>query len=303
MVGITSNPIVRLEFLRRFRSSGAAWGIPLLTLLPGIAVSVAYTAGTRGAQQSEVVPFGPGMAGGDLKDAVPPVTGVTVEQVSNFGLPMYVALMAAVLVTLLVLIPAVVGGSISSERNNNTLQPLQLTALRALDIVMGKLVASLAYLLLLLLCLSPVMVTPFLVGGVRILDVVRGLGLLLLVCVELAAVSIAVSAVLARAVTSIIASLLITGALVVGPFIAMWLVYWVQSYNGGAIDELGGYSVLASLSPVSLFSWSGRIEQFDVGRFAGLSNRVLSLIFWALVTIGALVVACRAVRAPVAKDR
>ena len=43
---IFSNPLVRLEFLRRFRSGAAAWGIPLIVLLPGIAVVIAYQAGT-----------------------------------------------------------------------------------------------------------------------------------------------------------------------------------------------------------------------------------------------------------------
>ena len=33
-----SNPLVRLEFMRRFRGGLAAWGIPLMVFLPGVAV-------------------------------------------------------------------------------------------------------------------------------------------------------------------------------------------------------------------------------------------------------------------------
>lgn len=330
MVAITSNPIIRLEFLRRFRSSIAAWGIPLLTLVPGIAVSIAYSSGTNkvnqgvetvGAAADVNVQFQGGFVGnlpqgmvisntGELVPAAgqafgsgKALAGVTVNQITSFGMPMYVTLFAAIIFTLMILVPAVVGGSISSERGNMTLQPLQLTALKPFDIVFGKLVASLAYLVLLLLCLTPVMATPFLVGGVPFVDVLRSFGLLLLLCVELAAVALAVSSLVKRPTAAIIGSLLVTGVVVAGPLIAMGLGFWSQENSGGLVAERSAFRLLGAASPVSVFTWSGKLGDFDPGGFADTSGRVLSVVFWVVVTVGSLLIARRAVTAPVRRDR
>lgn len=312
MRSITSNPIIRLEFLRRFRSGTAAWGIPILTLVPGIAVTVAYAAGTNSVTQggtdavavggAPFVPFGPGNIG-DNGLVLGNDNAITVDQVTSFGVPMFVAIFAAIVFALMILVPAVVGGSVSSERNNLTLQPLQLTALTPLDIVMGKLVASLAYLLLLLVCLSPVLAIPFLVGGVAVGTMLGAFGILVLVCVELAAVALAVSAVLKRPVTSIVTSLIVTGTVVVGPFIAMVSGFFLQRSGGDVDVRTSVYRLLACASPVSLFSWLGDIGDADVGDFAGTTGRVGSVVAWVVITVGALWIARRSVTAPVARDR
>ena len=42
-----SNPLVRLEFMRRFRGGLAAWGIPLMVFLPGVAVVIVEQSGKK----------------------------------------------------------------------------------------------------------------------------------------------------------------------------------------------------------------------------------------------------------------
>lgn len=299
MPRILDNPLIRLEFLRRFRSSMAAWGIPLLTVLPGIAVTIAYSAGTSSVFDNVMMMGGPD-GGGGMGEVM---NAVSVDQVRSFGLPMYIALFATVTFSLMILVPAVVGGSISTERSNMTLQPLQLTALRPIDIVTGKLVASMAYLLLLLLCLTPVLATPFLVGGVPVLEVVRSFGILVLICVELAAVALMVSSVLKKAATSIVTALIATGVVVIGPFLAMALAFYVQAAGQPFRPEFSASRYIACLSPVSLFSWAGDVEEFNPGEWAGSGIRVASLICWGGITIACLAAARLGVTAPVKQDR
>lgn len=284
-MAIFSNPLVRLEFLRRFRGGLAAWGIPLMVLLPGFAVVVAYQAGTS-SQQTEFAD-----------------QGVSINQVNSFGEPMLIALLVTAVAALLVLVPSVVGGSIAGERDAQTLQPLQLTALSPGDIVAGKLVSSMAYLLLLLVCLAPALTIPFLVGGVSLSGVVKSFGLLFLVCVELAAVALAISAVLRRAVTSIVTSLLVTGTLVVGPFAIMGFAFLVRSRDAGFHADLSALRLVGAVSPISIFSWVGPLGSVDTGEFAGTVGRVWSVICWVLITGGSLLIARRAVTAPTMRDR
>jgi ABC-type transport system involved in multi-copper enzyme maturation permease subunit len=291
-----SNPLVRLEFMRRFRGGLAAWGIPLMVFLPGVAVVIAYLAGTSN-QQNDLMDQGFGGAGAMMAD------GISVNQVDNFGEPMFFALMVTALLALMVLVPAVLGGSIASERDAQTLQPLQLTSLRPSDIVAGKLVSSLAYLLLLLTCLAPAMTIPFLVGGVTLSGVLKSFGLLFLVCVELAAMALAISAALRRSVSAIITSLLATGFLMVGPFVMMGVAFMVGSRNLGFQGDRSVLRLLGSFSPVSLFSWVGTVGSVDTGGFAGTSGRVWSLVWWAVITFGSLLIARRSVTAPTVRDR
>ena len=111
-----ANPLVRLEFMRRFRTPAAAWGIPLAMVLPGLAVIAMY--GTTVAANDWV--------GGNMD-----VGAVGMEpQVQNaVGLGMFSTVASMLMLTLIVLVPAFVGGSIAGERHSQTLQPLQLTAM------------------------------------------------------------------------------------------------------------------------------------------------------------------------------
>lgn len=318
MPTLFSNPLVRLEFLRRFRGGLAAWGIPLMVLLPGAAVVIAYQAGTAIQQNDffgqpdeffidengmEVVGVGPDMGFDEMGEPQQLNRGVSVGQVDDFGEPMLIALIVTAIGALMILVPAVAGGAISSERDAQTLQPLQLTALGPSEIVLGKLVASMAYLLLLLVCLAPALTIPFLVGGVSLSGVLKSFGLLFLVCVELAAVALAVSAALRRAVTSIITSLLLTGVLMIGPFVAMGFFFLIGSRDPGFQGDISVFRLVAAVSPVSIFSWVGDLGTVNTGEFAGTSGRVWSMAFWVVITTVSLLIARRSVTAPTVKDR
>ena len=80
--------------------------------------------------------------------------------------------------------PALTAGTITTEREQSTLELLQLTTLSGTNIVLGKLLSALSFLFLLLLCALPVSSLVFLYGGVSPAQLV--LALLLIVAIILA---------------------------------------------------------------------------------------------------------------------
>lgn len=286
---MVANPLVKLELLKRFRSAWAAWCIPLVIGLPGLAIVAIYATVTTTRTTD--------MWGAPVVDA-----GISASDLNGVGIGMFFAVLGTLLLTLLLLVPSTVGGSIAGERANQTLQPLQLTAMTSTQIVVGKLVSSLAYLLLLLLCAAPVMAVPFLLGGTSAVQTLGAYVVLVLITVEFAALSLAVSSLMARPAAAIVLSLVLCAVLVVGPWIAMSVAMVAASQNSPMFDAAdSGLRYLSSFSPVALGSWVPAGEEVD--EFVTNGDRLLSLVWYVVIVVGSLLFARRRVAAPVERDR
>ncbi len=285
-----ANPLVRLEFMRRFRTPAAAWGIPLAMVLPGLAVIAMY--GTTVAANDWV--------GGNMD-----VGAVGMEpQVQNaVGLGMFSTVASMLMLTLIVLVPAFVGGSIAGERHSQTLQPLQLTAMTPGQIVWGKFVSSLAYLMLIILCVSPVIVVPFLLGGIPASTVIGSYLAIFVICFEFAAVSLAVSAITSRPATAIVAALLVVGFIVLAPIIATGLAMALAAADGrGFQADQSVLKYISTISPISIGSLVPIPKPNDI-RFINGAYQVLSVIWFLTISSLSLLLARRGVTAPVERDR
>jgi ABC-type transport system involved in multi-copper enzyme maturation permease subunit len=122
------------------------------------------------------------------------------------------------------IVPGLTAGAISGERERQTMVALQLTLLRPRSIVLGKLLASLAFVVLLIIASLPLVTVPFLVGGVSLPEVVKGLSMVVATAVTLACLTLACSAVLRRTQAATVVAYGITLALVLGTL----LVYGAQ---------------------------------------------------------------------------
>ncbi|HJV09449.1 MAG TPA: ABC transporter permease subunit [Acidimicrobiales bacterium] len=122
------------------------------------------------------------------------------------------------------IVPGLTAGAISGERERQTMVALQLTLLRPRSIVVGKLLASLAFVLLLIVASLPLVTVPFLVGGVSLPEVVKGLLMVVATAVTLACLTLACSAVLRRTQAATVVAYGLTLALVLGTL----LVYGAQ---------------------------------------------------------------------------
>ena len=114
------------------------------------------------------------------------------------------------------IVPGLTAGAISGERERQTMVALQLTLLRPRSIVAGKLLASLAFVVLLIIASLPLVTVPFLVGGVSLGEVVKGMWMVMATAVTLACLTLACSAVLRRTQAATVVAYGLTLGLVLG---------------------------------------------------------------------------------------
>ena len=102
-----------------------------------------------------------------------------IVRMAPLGRPLFFAGTGIQLIMVVFLTPAFVTGAIAGERERQTFELLRTTLLPARALVGGKLVASLSFVLLLILAAVPVQSLAFVLGGVTVLEI--GLALLILV--------------------------------------------------------------------------------------------------------------------------
>lgn len=94
-------------------------------------------------------------------------------QSADIGRVLFFALLVFLTIVVLILAPASTSGAVSLEREKQTLDMLVTTPVSSLAIVLGKLVAALGWMALLLLASIPVMALVFMFGGVGPEDLLR----------------------------------------------------------------------------------------------------------------------------------
>jgi hypothetical protein len=107
---------------------------------------------------------------------------------------MFEGITLVLMTAVIMVVPGLAALAIVGERERQTFPLLQVTQLKPMQLIGGKLWSSLAFLLLLILAITPVMALPLLYGGVAVSDVLIALGMILLTAVTLGCVSIYVSA-------------------------------------------------------------------------------------------------------------
>lgn len=188
-------------------------------------------------------------------------------QYSSFvALYLFVAVVEFVL--LLFIVPALTAGSISGERERQTLNMLLTTNLTPRDIVFGKLGASLSNILLMIVSSFPILALGFIYGGVAWKDIA-----LLLICygmtaVLLGCIGVCCSAIFRKSTVATVVSYCSMATLVMGTVAVNHLASAfsrVMSMNGSVSSGSFLYLLLlnpAGSFPVSLQNQMGGFEGF-----------------------------------------
>lgn len=144
-VNILKNPVLKREMRTKMRSWRAA-GIIVVYL--GIMISLALTM----------------------------LSSMNVTSYNYYGISpdasinMFCSLAAMELALILFIVPAITAGTISGEREKQTLDLLLTTTMTPMEIIVGKLSASLSHVILLLIASLPVFSIVFMFGGVSALQ-------------------------------------------------------------------------------------------------------------------------------------
>jgi ABC-2 type transport system permease protein len=204
------NPVLARELRQRMRGPRASIILTLYLLVLSLIVWTLY-AGTSRTQEAA---FG----------------GPSAEQVAGLGRSVFQTLLFFVLLLVCFIVPGVSAGAIAGERERQTLVPLQVTMLGPMSIVVGKLLASLAFITLLVVATLPLVGIAFILGGVEPLEVVKGTAMVLVVAAVLASLSVLCSTVTRRTQGATVLAYGLVLVLVVGSF----LVFGAQAVFMGS---------------------------------------------------------------------
>ena len=172
------------------------------------------------------------------------------------GAQVFRALAAVVMATVALVVPGLVGPTISGERERQTLDLLLVTPLGPARIVLGKLVAALAFVVLLVIACLPLFSVAFLLGGVGVTEVVDVVLFTLVGAITIGSLSMLVSVLLRRVSSATVVSYLVMVALTIGPMAGGYLLNKALSeptQNGPAPFGIAAVNpttgVVDSLSP------------------------------------------------------
>lgn len=162
---VLDNPVVRKELRGRMRGRRAFVVLTVYLLLLACFTTVLYYAYAAAAQQ----PYGP--------DSY------------LIGKIVFGGVLAAQVFLVIFITPAFTAGTLSGERERQTYDLLRTTLLSAPSLVAGKLIASLSYVILLIMAAIPLESLAFLLGGVTWEEVLISQLLLLVTALALGAAS------------------------------------------------------------------------------------------------------------------
>ena len=154
--------------------------------------------------------------------------GASVVDWARIGQRTFEWTLMLMLVMVLFLVPGFTAGSIVGERQRQTLVPLQISLMRPLSIVLGKLGASVVFTLLLLLGTTPLLTVAHMIGGITFMDIVKGLGMIMFLAICIAATSLLFSTAMKSSAGATVMSYVMVQVLLTVVFVTVFFVSWTS---------------------------------------------------------------------------
>jgi ABC-type transport system involved in multi-copper enzyme maturation permease subunit len=262
-----ANPVVTRDLRVRMRGSRAYWNQGAYLLLLGLLAIAGYDTASNNNIYANGVAFDPVLIQGRLHDFY------------NF---IFMAL--AALVTLIA--PALTAATITTERQNLTLDMLVTTPLSAAELLYGKLLSSVAFIILLLVLSLPASALCVMLGGATLGDVFR---IYFIICVDgllIAAIGLYFSCAVRQSLAAILWTYLAVGAFYVECLIGLSGVYSGPFARGGAAAPFTCFAMLDPFAAVQAGQNSFQLMGASIPMYIGVAF-VAFLIIRLLVTAAA----------------
>jgi ABC-2 type transport system permease protein len=142
-------------------------------------------------------------------------------QAANYGQQLFLWLVLFQMVLLAFITPALTAGAVSSERERQTIDLLFVTKLPTFSILWGKLLASMSFVILLLLLSVPIFSLVFLFGGIELDQVLNAFAVTAVAALTLGVIGLACSTVFKRTLPATVSAygaafVLLAGSLLFG---------------------------------------------------------------------------------------
>ncbi len=165
----------------------------------------------------------------------------------QIGQILFAALLIFEMLLVCTVTPAVTAGAISTEREKQTFEMLQATPIGSVRLLFGKLISALSYVFLMIFAAVPLASLVFLFGGVALVQLLKGLLVLVVAAVTLGIYGLFLSAWLSRTGRATVVGFISVVGLIVGPLGGMVVVALFGS-------RLVFPRALMALSPISMLS-------------------------------------------------
>ncbi|MBW3642448.1 MAG: ABC transporter permease [Actinobacteria bacterium] len=173
VTGRSVNPVLARELKERLRTRRATIVVVAYLAVLAVILQVVYSA----LSSSVSNPFSDPMA----------------TQSALLGRSLFETLLFFMLLLVAFIVPGLTADAVTGERERQTLVPLQVSLLAPRSILAGKLLSSLAFVTLLVLATLPLLGVSFILGGVSLGQLVRGVVAVLATGVVLACLALACS--------------------------------------------------------------------------------------------------------------
>jgi ABC-2 type transport system permease protein len=127
-------------------------------------------------------------------------------QAANYGQDLFMYLVIFQMILLTFITPALTSGAISSERERQTIDLLFVTRIRPFSIIWGKLLASMSFVVLLLVLSVPIFSLVFLFGGIEVDQIVYTFLIIIVTAFTLGVIGIAFSTWFRRSLAATVAA-------------------------------------------------------------------------------------------------
>lgn len=247
MIGV--NPVLRREVRERLRTGRAYVAITVFVGLLLLLTWAVHTATSVNRNLSNIVTAS--------------ASGRTLLEALAFGM---LGLMAF-------LLPGIAAGSVTGERERETLIPLQVTLLSPRAIMSGKVLASSAFAALMLVGATPLFATAYLLGGVSFAEVARLFTALVVVAALLTTLAVTCSTLVRRTQAAVLMAYALTLILFVGAPFLFGMATVIDSQRG--TDAASAPKALVLPNPVvavALFTFPNDGVNGNVDGNLGASN-------------------------------
>ncbi len=150
----------------------------------------------------------------------------------TIGKTLFFGIGIVALIQVMIIVPAQAAGAISGEREAETYDLLVATLLPAWKIVLGKLLASLAYAVLLIIAVVPFMALAFFFGGVAGSEVAIALVGLMVTALLYGAVGILCSSIAARTMTATVMTQAANVLVILGIPFLLYVFFTMLRWSG-----------------------------------------------------------------------
>ncbi|MGQ0743669.1 MAG: ABC transporter permease [Acidimicrobiales bacterium] len=150
---------------------------------------------------------------------------------SAVGYGVFDWILFGMLILVVFIVPGLTAGALSGERERQTLTSLQVTLLSPRSIVIGKILAALSFVGLLVVASLPILSVTFIMGGLKVRELIAGVAMVLLSAFFLGCLGICLSTLLRRTQGATVMAYALTLGLSLGTFMAYGLMRAFEDHS------------------------------------------------------------------------